>query len=276
MFWLTCKFAFECLSRDQIVFLEDELVSFFPEVLVSNDKLLCLGLLQSARSLLPVGQGLSFHFVHLTIQEFLAALHLVTLPNEEKLKVCEAHAESDRFSMVWRFVFGLECQKKGSYSRKVVSLGDEVVDRFLKVVDNSISTINDRAAHRLRLMLCHCSMESSCNSVCLKLAKQINGLFIGYEHKDSMGDTPHDCMAIFQVLRYTFHCPHLVIMLNNCGLNNELLKELADILCNARGELQAGDLSFRSNMLSDKGVVDLFNRASASFSSLQSLSLNGG
>ena len=87
MFWLTCKFAFECLSRDQIVFLEDELVSFFPEVLVSNDKLLCLGLLQSARSLLPIGQGLSFHFVHLTIQEFLAALHLVTLPNEEKLRV---------------------------------------------------------------------------------------------------------------------------------------------------------------------------------------------
>ena len=69
------------------MFLEDEIASSFPKVVHSNDKFLCFGLLQCARSLLPVGQGLSFHFVHLTIQEFLAALHLVTLPNEEKLKV---------------------------------------------------------------------------------------------------------------------------------------------------------------------------------------------
>ena len=86
LFWLTCKFAFEYLSRDQIVFLENEIASSFPNELHSQNKFLCFGLLQCARTLLPVGQGLSFHFVHLTIQEFLAALHLVTLSSEEKLK----------------------------------------------------------------------------------------------------------------------------------------------------------------------------------------------
>ncbi len=102
IFWLICEFAYECLLLDQLVFSEAELSSRLPEV---GDKLQCFGLLLSARSLLPVGHGLSFHFAHLTIQEFLAALHLATLPNEEKLKVIEAHA--DRFDMVWRFKFGL-------------------------------------------------------------------------------------------------------------------------------------------------------------------------
>ena len=92
-FWLICEFAYECLLLGQLVFSEDELSSRLTEV---GDKLQCFGLLQSARSLLSVGHGLSFHFAHLTIQEFLAALHLATLPNEEKLKVVEAHAKSGR------------------------------------------------------------------------------------------------------------------------------------------------------------------------------------
>ena len=55
--WLTCKFAFEALSNDRLVFTEVELASFFPEGLDSSQKFLCFGLLQSARSLLPVGHG---------------------------------------------------------------------------------------------------------------------------------------------------------------------------------------------------------------------------
>ena len=154
MFWLMCQFAYECLFRDQIVFSKGEIDSLFPQVLDCRESVLCFGLLQSARSLLPVGQGLSFHFVHLTIQEFLAALHLVTLSSEEKFKVCEACSKSNRFAMVWRFVFGLGCQEEGSYSRKVICLDDEVVDRFL-------STIYDRlfshVFYHVPLMLCHCS-----------------------------------------------------------------------------------------------------------------------
>ncbi len=57
-FWLTCEFAYECLLLDQLVFSEAELSSRLSEV---GDKLQCFGLLQSARSLLPVGHGLSFH-----------------------------------------------------------------------------------------------------------------------------------------------------------------------------------------------------------------------
>ena len=262
LFWLACKFAFECLSSDRIVFLEDEITSSFSKVVRSNDKFLCFGLLQSARSLLPVGQGLSFHFVHLTIQEFLAALHLVTLPSEEKLKVCETHAVSDRFAMVWRFVFGFAFQKEGSYSRKVVCLDDEVVDRLL-----------GRCVGRkdLNLMLCHCAAESLNDSVGSKIGKHINGKFENFF--TSIASTPYDCVAVFHILRHTSQCSDMTISLSNCGLTDKLLKELTDILSSAGGELQVGELSLKANKLTDNGVTDMFERASTSFSSLKSLDL---
>ena len=260
MFWSTCAFAYNCLSEDQLVFTVKKVASTLPQVLDSSDKFLCLGLLQCARSLLPVGQGLSFHFVHLTIQEFLAALHLVTLPNVEKLKVCRAHARSSRFAMVWRFVFGLGCKKERSYSRKVVHLNDEVVDQFF----NNYSTSN-------MLMFCHCSMESSDDTVCSKTVNLINGQF--EVHYSSIAHTPQDCVAVFHVLRRTFLCSGLILNLYKCRLNDKLLKELADILSSAIN-FQVKRLSISGNKLTDIGIVNLLCRASASLSSLKSLSFS--
>ena len=276
MFWLTCAFAYNCLREDKLVFTESKVASIFPQVLDSSDRFLCLGLLQYSRSLLPVGQGLSFHFVHLTIQEFLAALHLVTLPNEEKLKVWKAHAESVQFAMVWRFVFGLGCQKEGSYSRKVICFDDEVVDRFLV-------TRYDIFSH-VQLMLCHCALESLSNTVCQKLAKPINWKFkLEYSicitpstphNCSSPVNSPYDYVAVFCVLGHTSHCLDIRMNLSNCGLTDKLLKELADILCSKGDELQVRELSLCGNKMTDDGINDLFSRASASFSCLQHLVLD--
>ena len=240
MFWLTCAFAYNCLSEDQLVFTESKIASTLPQVLDYSDKFLCLGLLQCARSLLPVGQGLSFHFVHLTIQEFLAALHLVTLPNEEKLKVCEANAINDRFAMVWRFVFGLGWSKERSYSRKVVCLNNEVVDQFFGIKNDQNNSRSKR-----RLMFCHCSMESSDVTVCSKIVEEINGKF--EEIPYSIACTPHDCVAVFHVLRHTSHCSGMILRLDNCGLNDKLLKELTDILSSVGGNLQIKKLNIIGN-----------------------------
>ena len=266
MFWLMCKFAYECFLRNKIVFSKEEVASLFPQILDCSENVLCFGLLQCARSLLPVGQGLSFHFVHLTIQEFLAALHLVTLPNEEKLEVCEAYAESDRFAMVWRFVFGLGCQKEDSYSRKVVCLDDEVVDQFLtNNCKNLFSSV--------LLMFCHCSLESMNNTVGLKIARQINGKFkVGFSF--STATTPHDCVAVFHVLQHTTHCSNMEINLNYCGLTDKLLKKLTDILVCAGSDLQVAHLFLINNMITDNGITSLFSRASTSFSSLEELNLS--
>ncbi len=54
----------------------------------------------------------------------------------------------------------------------------------------------------------------------------------------------------------------------DCAIDDKLLKELTDILSNANGKLQVQKLSLGQTKLSDKGVADLFKRASTAFTAL--------
>ena len=251
IFWLMCEFSYECLLLDQLVFSEAELSSRLPEV---GDKLQCFGLLQSARSLLPVGHGLSFHFAHLTIQEFLAALHLATLPNEEKLKIVETNADSGRFNMVWRFMFGLASKYNGSHSDKVISLDHGLIDQFVL------------AGKLKELVLCHAAFEASDSGFCTKVCN-----LYGIHLLDDNFSTTFDFVAGFYVLRHAVNCDGMVIRISHCAIDYKLLKELTDILSNANGTLQVTRLTLQQTKLSDKGVADIFKRASAAFTALHVL-----
>ena len=254
-FWLICEFAYECLLLDQLVFSEAELSSRLPEI---TDKQQCFGLLQSARSLLPIGHGLSFHFAHLTIQEFLAALHLAALPNEEKLKIVKARADSGRFDMVWRFMFGLASIHNGSCSDKVISLDDGLMDVFLMAKKDTDV-----------LALSHLAFESSDPGLAIKICMMSEQFLLYCYFK-----APFDCVAKFYVLRHAAQCDNMVISISYCAIDDKLLKELTDILSNVNSKLQIRELSLIQTKLSDKGVADLFKRASTSFTALHMLSLS--
>ena len=103
---LLCELAFQTLSEDKIVFSHDDLRTKF-QTLSLGSEVFFFGLLQSAESILVDGRGVSFHFLHLTFQEYLAALYLVRQPPSRQLQLCQSYAGSARFEMVWRFFFGI-------------------------------------------------------------------------------------------------------------------------------------------------------------------------
>ena len=52
------------------------------------------------------GGGVSYNFLHLTVQEFFAAYHISNL-SRSGLEVFQNHGKNQRWNMVWRFVAGL-------------------------------------------------------------------------------------------------------------------------------------------------------------------------
>ena len=133
---LLCEFAYRAMEENQIVFSREKLVSFFPQGLALDQKILCFGLLQSAEPILETGCGVSFHFLHQVFQEYLAALHIVRQPLDKQLEIIELKPDksnsdineellrwgltndgarlfmnmlsrSQRFSLVWRFFCGI-------------------------------------------------------------------------------------------------------------------------------------------------------------------------
>ena len=65
-----------------------------------------LGLMQSVSQMYLRGVNMSHNFLHLTVQEFLAALHISNMSPEEQLKHFKRHEEG-RFRVVLRFLAGL-------------------------------------------------------------------------------------------------------------------------------------------------------------------------
>ena len=221
--WLLCEFAFRALEKDQLVFSQEELEAFFPEGLALDERILCFGLLQSAES---VGVGISFHFLHLTFQEYLAALYLTRQPTDKQLEVFQTHKSKssslpDRFNIVWRFFFGINSNLEFN--------GDTI--SFIQQMLECLDALSDH------LYVCHCAFEAH-NDLIDKQVTQylvthpLYGLVdFGYP------GTAHDCSAILYAIANLQECDHgLDIYFHNASENQ--IKELMRILTGKKGKLQ--------------------------------------
>ena len=93
-----CRMAYEgILNRQQLVFSVTHLPTGFAS----------LGLMQEVPQLYTKGRPSSYHFIHLTLQEYLSAIHISQLPVHEQTKLFQEHVNSGHFKMTMRFLAGL-------------------------------------------------------------------------------------------------------------------------------------------------------------------------
>ena len=254
-FWGLCEFAFQMLKKNVIVFSQEELVEFLPQGLALDDKILCFGLLQSVETVLETGHGVSFHFLHLTFQEFLASLYLSRQPPETQLEVFRAHCSERHFTLIWRFFFGI------CFSNTKLEVIRYLHDNYHSVEE---------------LSLCHCAFEAQndvVKSEVIKLLIASNDRKFGGTF--SSPRTAHDCAAVLYVIANIQECSSMRIHFSNSGIKENQIKTLTDILVSKRGKLQVKQLKLSGNKLTDKCVSEVFHRASAAFQSLTWLDLRG-
>ena len=271
--WLLCKFAFQTLLKNQIVFSEEELTQFFPD---ESDKIFIFGLLQRSESILETGYGVSFHFLHLTFQEYLAALHLVkepyamdtsfTVDTDSLTRRLIFYTISCEFNMMWRFYFGIYFQDSKA--------GVGEIDSQLAIHHLShIMLISDDFQGIL-----HYAFEAGNIMIVDKVLKfmirkndTISEAYVLIDFNDAI--TAHDCSAVIFVISNIEIPRYISIDFSNCGIRENQVKVLADALAIKHGNLQVKELSLADNGLTDISVSNLFCRASAAFQSLEILDL---
>ena len=243
---LLCEIAFQTLSKDRIVFSYEDLNIKFPN-LSSGSEVFSFGLLQSAESILVDGHGVSFHFLHLTFQEYLAALYIVRQPTDKQLQLCQSYAGSVRFDMVWRFFFGI----KFVICKQAVDL--RVLTAFLNKY---------RSRHHYELLFCHFTLEANQSNVNTLIASKI----ISYDVK-FLARTAFDSAAVIHVLANLRNCSDINMDLSNCGLGDKQIAALTSALADEHRMLHVKSLTLSacSNKLSDQNLADLFDGASPAF-----------
>ena len=114
-----CSVAYEMTVNSRQVMSQDKF---------SADNKKFLGLVTTDRSANFSGEfENSYSFLHLTLQEFLAAYHISKLSGENQLKVIDEHSKRAHMRNVWKFYFGLvnfEAEGKQIQVRKLMKCGD--------------------------------------------------------------------------------------------------------------------------------------------------------
>lgn len=287
--WCQCQFAFRMLKQSQIIFGEHDFVHLFPQSSTGMlSDILDFGLVQQAEVYFETGREVSFHYLHLTIQEYLAALHLARQPCSRQLKIlnalhfvqtnldskleyflCSSNSsgasnviKSKKFAIVWRFFFGL-------YFNVLKKIEDQKPLDIRKAVEAF-------DPHTDALVLCHCAFEAKSQSVSCEIVKRFtklsNPLSISLT-TSIVPRTAHDCAAVIYVIDNIQECNNMDITFFNCRVTDAILKTLTDVLERKHGRLQITKLDLRFNKITDKGIQYLFNRGSVAFQSLQSLHL---
>ena len=119
-----CRMAYEGIrNRQQLVFSASHLPTGFSP----------LGLMQEVPQVYAKGKASSYHFTHLTLQEFLSAVHISQLPTDEQTRVIQDHLDSGHFKMTIRFVAGL---------MKLANVPPEITRKLRKDGDNNLTLLH--------------------------------------------------------------------------------------------------------------------------------------
>ena len=97
-----CKLAYLASRKNMITFSSATLCKDFGVAEPLNH----LGLMQTVKSLLIHGEGTTYHFLHLSLQELLAAYHISKMTPDCQLKVFSKMLNEPRFSAVFGFYAG--------------------------------------------------------------------------------------------------------------------------------------------------------------------------
>ena len=163
-----CTLAYHGADQNKSTFLPQDLRSCNLPTEVST-----LSLLQGVESLTCRGRTLSYNFLHLSVQELLAAFHISKLPPHRQVEIFKDLFGQPRFAAVFRFYAAFT-------KLKIEGIHDIIV-----------SIVESGDKHQL-LSLLHCLYEAQDLSLCQFVGTLLNGEL-------ELGDvslSPVDCLTI--------------------------------------------------------------------------------
>jgi len=121
------KLALQALNNNQLVFTYEEIEAACPDVITTPEAINGLGLLQAVQHFGLTGKTMTFNFLHLTIQEYLAANYIITdLRPDEELRLLYEQFWSDLHANMFSIYVSLSKGQRSSL-KKFLSGGDDKI-----------------------------------------------------------------------------------------------------------------------------------------------------
>ncbi|XP_065916705.1 protein NLRC3-like isoform X2 [Dysidea avara] len=149
------KLSLYALGKNQLIFTLDEIKSFCPEMETIPGAINCFGLMQAIEHFSISHTTKTFNFLHLSIQEFLAANHVASLPQHEEYILLKEKFWDEMHSNMFMFYVAITKGQRRSFKKFLCG-----TDRK-EVIDNKFLGDHLKAIHLFR-----CFKESKDDQMC--------------------------------------------------------------------------------------------------------------
>ena len=250
-----CQLAFYGVNNNKVTFSASDLTTLSISKEVSE-----ISLLQSVPSIISGCLLSYFCFLHLSIQELLAAVHISRMSPKQQISVFQELFGTPRFSAVFQFYAGIT---KLRTSRPWLSL----LPRFLCPVPASVydlvrKLVKQELSHddskTLLVSLLHCLYEAEDPSLCL-FVDDLLGHCLDLGFNTTL--TPLDCLAVgyfSSVVTTTCTVSRYTVYLADCSIGDQECKFLVRGLCkclNAQSKLTSQlNLDLLNNDIHEEGI----------------------
>jgi len=231
------KLSLEALNDNKLIFTIDEIKAACPDITTIPGAINGFGLLQAVEHFGYAGKTKTFNFLHLSIQEYLAAHYIANLPAKEELRILEDKFWNDVHFNMFSIYITLTKGQRPSFKH------------FLSGGNPAISISDEFLNYQLPCFrLYHCFREAGDVDMCKTIEqsgtfsnKEIN-LFLN----TSLAASDVECVTVF--LTSSFHKEWVKLDLNSCFLQDHGLHILHHGLCHCN-DVTINELGLNRNGL---------------------------
>ena len=166
------RLSLQGLNNNQLIFTLHEIKQCCPQVQSIPGALNAFGLLQAIEHVSIFQTATTFNFLHLSVQEFLAAHYITTLTPDEELSILNKYFWTDRHSNMFTMYINLTNAQRYSF-RKFLSGGNDTIAIHKKFLNDKLKCIQ----------LYRCFNEvSSDDRVCRTIERKFSDGIIAFFH----------------------------------------------------------------------------------------------
>ena len=253
--------AYEGVMNNKIIFTQDELSSILPrsswDVILNflsqilptvatpaQQDLPAMGVLQRVQWAGTSSKTISYNFVHLSIQEMLAAYRISKLGRDEQVRVFQTLLSKPRFTAVLQFYAGF------------TKLTNQGVRNIITGSDFTYEESSQRSL--LNFVRGFCEAQIHDRSLYSNFFPRLNGIL----DLSDVTLSPLDCMSVGYFLALVCrNSRKLRVYLSRCGINDHSLGLMMGELskhaeaCPAGALLGVTELNIRGNNIGDKSIA---------------------
>ena len=231
------RLSLEALSDNKLIFTLNEIKSACPDITVTPGAINGYGLLQSIQHYGLIGTTMTFHFLHFSIQEYLAAHYITTLPADEELQIIKEKFWSDTHLNMFSTYVTLTKGQRPAFKQFLCS-GSKTIPISDEFLDNQLQCFR----------LYHCFHEAGDVDVCKTIEQSVTFRNKAIELSDTRV-TPGDMECVTVFFASVLCKKWMRLNLSYCYIQDQGVH----ILC--RRLLQCNDIVINKLWLSHNGLT---------------------